>query len=226
MVFSLIQLPKEQSPIKKSQETGEITDLIVRNINELTTEAKEIEQIIEAITNFAEQANLLAVNTAIEAARAGDAGRGFAVLAKKINRLSVQSKEAAGNIGNILTRIQNKALVSAEIAEKAHQTVDEHTESVNIVNKNFEEIIFAMDEAVKMASKVRLDLAQVNDFKESSVSSILNIHSISEETAAVAEEVSSATEEQASTASEVQKLATTLKEMAVKLENTIKVFKI
>lgn len=83
-----------------------------------------------------------------------------------------------------------------------------------------------MDEAVKMASKVRLDLAQVNDFKESSVSSILNIHSISEETAAVAEEVSSATEEQASTASEVQKLATTLKEMAVKLENTIKVFKI
>ena len=212
--------------LEKSQETGEITDLIVRNINELTTEAKEIEQIIEAITNFAEQANLLAVNTAIEAARAGDAGRGFAVLAKKINRLSVQSKEAADNIGNILTGIQNKALVSAEIAEKAHQTVDEHIEAVNIVSKNFEEIIFAMDEAVTMANKVRLDLAQVNDFKESSVSSILNINSISEETAAAAEEVSSAAEEQASTASEVQKLATTLKEMAVRLENTIKVFKI
>ena len=212
--------------LEKSQETGEITDLIVRNINELTTEAKEIEQIIEAITNFAEQANLLAVNTAIEAARAGDAGRGFAVLAKKINRLSVQSKEAADNIGNILTGIQNKALVSAEIAEKAHQTVDEHIEAVNIVSKNFEEIIFAMDEAVTMANKVRLDLAQVNDFKESSVSSILNINSISEETAAAAEEVSSAAEEQTSTASEVQKLATTLKEMAVRLENTIKVFKI
>lgn len=212
--------------LTKAKETGEITDLVYKNINDLTIEANEIEKITETITGFAERANLLAINTAIEAARVGEAGRGFAVLADEINNLGIQSKKAAEMINSILSRIQKKALISAEYVGEAHQIVDEHFTAVTTVNDSFAEIITAMDKTVTMINQAALDLTQVNLLKESSVDSMLTINSISGETASAAEEVSAAAEEQASTAAQLQQLALNLNLMAERLAEAIKVFKV
>jgi methyl-accepting chemotaxis protein len=212
--------------LRKAKETGEITDLVYENISELTSEANEIGKITETITSFAEQANLLAINTAIEAARVGEAGRGFSVLAGEIDNLGTQSKKAAATINRILSRIQEKTLNSAEYVGQAHQIVDEHFAAVTIVNDSFSEIINAMDKTVTMINQAALDLTRVNLLKESSVNSMLTINSISGETASAAEEVSGAAEEQASTATHLQQLAFNLKLMAERLEAAIKVFKV
>jgi len=212
--------------LTKAKETGAITDLVYENINELTTEANEIGKITETITNFAEQANLLAINTAIEAARVGEAGRGFSVLSDEIDNLGAQSKKAAAMINSILSRIQEKALLSAEYVGQARQIVDEHFTAVTTVNDTFNEIITAMDKTVAMINQAALDLTQINLLKVSSVDSMLTINTISGETVSAAEEVSGAAEEQASTATQLQQLAFNLKIMAERLEEAIKVFRV
>lgn len=210
----------------KAKETGEITDLVYERINELTAEANEIVKITEAITNFADQANLLAINTAIEAARVGEVGRGFAVLAGEIDKLGTQSKKAAAMINDILSRIQQKALLTTEYVGQAHRIVDGHLSAVTTVNDTFAEIIAAMDQTVTMINQAALDWAKVNRLKESAVESMLTISSIAGETASAAEEVSAAAEEQAGTATYLQQLAGNLKDMAGKLEEAIQIFKV
>ena len=76
--------------------------MVISEINELKTQSQTISNFVKTINEIAEQTNLLSLNASIEAARAGDAGRGFAIVAEEIRKLADQTVKAAGQIHSIV----------------------------------------------------------------------------------------------------------------------------
>ena len=91
----------------------DITNKTIKDIEDLESESKAITEIIGVINDIAAQTNLLSLNASIEAARAGDAGRGFSVVAEEIRKLSEKSVSAAGEIEQIIRNITKKTQATA-----------------------------------------------------------------------------------------------------------------
>lgn len=101
---------------------------------ELESDTQSIGQIVEAINGISEQTNLLALNAAIEAARAGDHGRGFAVVSSEVRDLAQRSQEATENISKLLDQITEKTRFSVENMAKSKNASDITFEAVKRVD--------------------------------------------------------------------------------------------
>lgn len=212
--------------VNKVRISAEITNTVIKDIEDLNVSAVEIGNITEIIGDIAEKTNLLALNAAIEAARAGEAGRGFAVVAKEVNKLAVQSQTAAQAIEDLLQVIKTKTGSSTKNIDKAHLIVDEQTEAVQMAESAFEEIIKSMDEVITRMTEMSVLVQKVDSFKDRTMQSIINIGAVSEETAAATEEVTAASEEQTAIAIQIQTSIIELRSTAENLVALIDKFKV
>ncbi|WP_372590264.1 methyl-accepting chemotaxis protein [Fervidobacterium pennivorans subsp. carthaginiensis] len=177
--------------ITQAREKSAVTDKIVR---ELSDRAKNIGEIVETINSIAEQTNLLALNAAIEAARAGEAGRGFAVVADEIRKLAEESKQATTKIAQILKQIQ-------EGAEQASSATDETVEVV----------VRAAEESEVVSEKLSNILKQVEVITD-------HIESL----AASAQEQSAATQEMTSAMDTITKSIMSIAQQVDEITNSVK----
>lgn len=106
-------------------------ELIAETVVRLSEQSQAIGEITASVNDLAEQSNLLAVNASIEAAKAGEHGRGFAVLAQEIRNLATQSKESTAQIRNILNDIQRATTATVMAAEQGSKAVDAGVKQVN-----------------------------------------------------------------------------------------------
>lgn len=196
-----------------------------KQIATLGDRSQEIGKIVDVITGLAKQTNLLALNAAIEAARAGEHGRGFAVVADEVRKLAEQSAEAATQIGGLITEIQRDTLDAVKAMELGTVEVEGGTMVVDKAGAAFNEIVESIKKVYVQIQEVSHATEQLAGSGEQVVIAIENIASISEQTAASSQQVAVAAEEQTASVQEVAASATVLAEMAEDLRNTASKFK-
>lgn len=210
----------------KSKETYDTTEKIFSVIENLTNATNNIGLFVESIESIAEQTNLLALNAAIEAARAGEAGKGFAVVADEVRKLADESRKSTEEINNMMHSIAEEsalAISSMAIMKKVSQ---EQNLAVDKTNSSFSDIANAIDNIVTKISDVNTAVIKMQNDKSDVISAIENISSVSEQTAASSQEVAATTESQLKTLDEMKSSAQTLDELVNQLNVNLKKYKL
>lgn len=196
---------------------------VVLNLGE---RSKEIGQIVDTISGIAAQTNLLALNAAIEAARAGEQGRGFAVVADEVRKLAEQSQEASQQIALLISEIQqdtHKAVLSMN--EGTHQ-VKLGTEVAEIAGQAFDEIASLVNHVSSQVGEISDEIEQMALGSERIVSSVTDIFETSRDITGQTQTVSAATEEQSASVEEIASSSQVLAKMADELQDSLKKFTI
>jgi methyl-accepting chemotaxis protein len=210
----------------KAKETTGITKTIITDAQELNVHSQSIGKIVKVISNIAEQTNLLALNAAIEAARAGEAGRGFAVVSDEIRKLAEQSASATREIATIIKNTQDQTARVVESAEASESILELHNIALENTLAVFKKISSSMVELDNKVSEITKGMEEMEKYKDSTLTAIHNISSVSQQIAASTEEVSASTQEQLSAIEELASYAKQLDETASNLNESIKSFKI
>ncbi|WP_439822971.1 methyl-accepting chemotaxis protein [Oceanobacillus sojae] len=196
-----------------------------KDITSLLERSKEVNTILKAITDISEQTNLLALNAAIEAARAGEHGKGFAVVADEVRKLAEQSKASAGEISTIVQGIQNDVQNAVEKMERVASSVNDGLDvSYDAIDK-FGEIIRTSNSIKPQMEEVTAISEQMSAAVEQVTATANNLAAIARTNAASSEEVAASTEEQLASMQEISASAKSLSSMAEQLMEKVKAYK-
>lgn len=164
-------------------------DVIAQRILALSEQTQAIGEIVAAVTDLTDQSNLLAVNAAIEAAKAGEHGRGFAVVAQEVRHLADQSREATGQISGILGEIQKAANAAVLVTEQGTKGAGEAVERMEQAGMAIDQLAGAITEAVAAARQIAASANQQRVGVDQIAAGVNNIGQVSTQTVAAARQL-------------------------------------
>ena len=194
-------------------------------ITELGEESDRIGKIVDTISSIAAQTNLLALNAAIEAARAGEHGRGFAVVADEVRKLAEQSSESAGEIAGLITSIQEKSQKAVAVMQEGVGRVEAGTKVVQDSGASFNEIAEMVRKVVEASQEMNNIVNALNENTKTIGGAIQTVAVKSSSVSSEAESVSAASEELTATMSEIESSSGVLADMAKDMLKAVENFK-
>lgn len=195
-------------------------------INELHEHSSKIDSIINVISEIADQTNLLALNATIEAARAGEHGKGFAVVADEVRKLAEKSRQSTAQIADLIQTVQKDTTNSVEMMEHVIKDVRLGIEMTKETAYQFNHILESMQTLNPQMEEISATTTQFSAQVEQVATSIKNLLKMVQQTSDQTVEISSSSEEQLAIMEEVSTSANSLSEMAESLQNLVAQFKL
>jgi methyl-accepting chemotaxis protein len=195
-------------------------------VNVLGSKSAKISQMVDTISSIASQTNLLALNAAIEAARAGEQGKGFAVVADEVRKLAEQSETSAKEIAALISEIQIDTQKTVIAMNEGAEEVSRGTQVVKTANQSFSEIqefIGAMNKLILANNQTINEVAADSGKIEESNQSLIQI---SQQVSEQNNSVSAATQQQLATIQEITAASQELAQMAEQLTEAVRRFKV
>ncbi|WP_434931486.1 methyl-accepting chemotaxis protein [Shewanella sp. HL-SH5] len=167
----------------KIQQTSEV-------ITHLASESQNIGQVLDVIKSIAEQTNLLALNAAIEAARAGEQGRGFAVVADEVRTLAKRTQESTLQIETMIDNLQQGVKKAVISMESGVEQVNEANKNTNSAGDALKEIVSSVDNITELNTHIATAAEEQSSVAESINRSIIAISDIAQHSTMAAEQLS------------------------------------
>jgi methyl-accepting chemotaxis protein len=196
---------------------------VIRTLGE---NSKEIGKIVEVINQIAEQTNLLALNAAIEAARAGEHGKGFAVVADEVRKLAEQSRQSTEQIAALIEGVQQNTERAVHTMEKGTKDVETGTVVVNEAGQAFHRILLSVEQAVGEVQEVSAAAEEISASTQKITASVEELAEISSGISESMQGVASSSEEQLASSEEISAAAESLSRLAQELQNEVSKFKV
>lgn len=211
---------------KINQKTMEAIHIIGEQTQKTNESAAKIKVAMDMISEIAEETTLLSLNASIEAARAGEQGRGFAVVANQIQKLAEQSADATTQITEVISELVNDAQESVQTMDEVKEVMNQQSENVSQTEKAFKNVEKGIAESIESVEKITDKTRKLDEARAGVVDVVQSLSAIAEENAASAEETSASASEVGSIMEDVSQNANMLDEIAVKLNENVKRFKI
>lgn len=212
--------------IKKMEAIKSQTDATVEEIGALNAEIARVGEVIDLITDIAEQTNMLALNASIEAARAGDAGEGFAVVADEVKQLAEETQEATDDIEQRIEEVQQKSSDAVAGMQEMQDLVTEGTDTIEESLTSLNEIVEKVEEANGGVQSINQATNQQAESAQEVVSMIDDIAAISQQTNSEADAVAATAEEQSSSSAQVSEDVQALAAQSQQLQEVVSGFTI
>ncbi|WP_391118199.1 methyl-accepting chemotaxis protein [Psychrobacillus sp. L3] len=225
-----LESEKGNEAIKNTiQQMNTVNESVLHSANiikSLGVRSGEIEKIVGVISDISEQTNLLALNAAIEAARAGEHGKGFAVVADEVRKLAEESRKSADHITSLIRDIQGNTNNAVSSMEKCTEDVETGMLLVNDTGESFEKIYHSASEVSRQMEEVSASIGSITENAKSLAYHITEVSKTAEKAVLNTQNVASSAEEQLATMEEISASSDNLANMAEELQKMVISFKV
>jgi methyl-accepting chemotaxis protein len=212
--------------VAKINSIADNMNVIEERMQHLRGSLADIAGFVETIQGIASQTNLLSLNAAIEAARAGDAGRGFSVVAEEVRKLAENAANASQQIQTLILQIQTETRETADATREGTNAVQSGRDTIYLAGESLGKILETANQSAVVSVEISQALMQQSDVLKNMLQSVRMVQSLGKSNFTAAQTMAASVEEQTASLEQVTMAIQRLAEDALKVRNLVVKFKI